>query len=94
MQHEIKCWPQYYCRVIDGAKTFEIRKNDRGYQPGDMVVMREWNPDLHGVDDGKTGVYQEPKGYSGRKCSFMIGYVLPIDADRVAFSILGLKIIQ
>jgi len=44
MKHELKIWPQYYCRVVDGSKTFEVRKNDRGFQPGDEVTLREWNP--------------------------------------------------
>lgn len=44
MKHELKIWPQYFSRVIDGSKTFEVRKNDRGFQPGDEVVLREYDP--------------------------------------------------
>ena len=86
MRHILKIWPQYYCRVADGSKTFEVRKNDRGFQPGDTVILREFDPD-HVDDDYYAGV---TKGrYTGSKdLEFVIGYVLPIDAERVVFSLL------
>lgn len=78
MKHELKIWPQYYCRVVDGSKTFEVRENDRGFQPGDTVTLMEY----------------EPKNYFPYTCSkhleFRIGYVLPIDDKRVVFSLLPL----
>jgi hypothetical protein len=91
MTHEIKCWPQYFCRVLDGSKTFEVRVNDRGYQPGDEVVMKEWNPEAHTVDDGITGCFKEPIGYTGRKVKFKVGYVYPMKSGNVVFSILDLR---
>lgn len=39
MLHEIKIEEPYYIQVLSGAKTFEIRYNDRGYQAGDTVLM-------------------------------------------------------
>lgn len=44
MEHELKVWPSYFARIADGSKTFEIRKNDRGFQAGDVLVLREWDP--------------------------------------------------
>ena len=94
MKHEIKCWPQYYCRVVDGSKTFEVRENDRGYQPGDDVLMREWDPTIvereQQIGTSEVHWYKEPRGYTGRSVKFKIGYVLPIDEKRVVFSILDL----
>lgn len=43
--HDLKTWPQFYRAVIDGRKTFEVRKNDRGFAEGDTLVLREWKPD-------------------------------------------------
>jgi hypothetical protein len=93
MKHELKIWPQYFCRVLDGSKTFEVRKNDRGFQPGDHVVLHEYDPNIEWEEDnglpGLAGNWVRHKGkYSGRKATFRVGYVLPIDADRVVFSLL------
>lgn len=46
--HELKTHPQYYNAVVSGKKTFEIRENDRDYQVGDLLVLREWNPESEG----------------------------------------------
>lgn len=94
MKHELKIWPQYYCRVADGSKTFEVRNNDRGYQPGDLVVLSEFDPDKEwDQDNGLSGLaagWISRKGkYTGnKKLVFKIGYVLPIDDKRVVFSLL------
>lgn len=41
--HELKTYPHYFQQSIDGNKTFEIRLNDRGFQVGDIVVLKEWD---------------------------------------------------
>ena len=46
--HELKCWPPFWRDVVDEAKTFEIRKNDRGYQVGDVLVLNEFVRDVLG----------------------------------------------
>ena len=42
-QHELKIMPLYFQAVWDGIKTFELRKDDRGYLLGDILVLREWD---------------------------------------------------
>ena len=42
-KHELKILPQYFCDVWSGIKTFELRKDDRDYQCGDILVLREWD---------------------------------------------------
>lgn len=95
MDHELKIWPQYYCRVADGTKTFEVRVNDRGFQPGDLVTLREWDP--HGETSNHDETPMSGPTYSqgaftrSPHLKFKIGYVLPIDSERVVFSLLKLN---
>lgn len=95
MTHKLKIWPQYFCHVADGSKTFEVRKNDRGFQPGDIVILQEWNPEeIIDIDKrsgvpGMTNYGYEYGDYTGKEISFRVGYVLPIDSERVVFSLLN-----
>lgn len=71
MHHELKCFPQYYARLADGTKTFEVRKDDRGYQAGDTLEIREYDP--YRAD------WAPPigrPGYTGRAMQFVVGFVL------------------
>lgn len=82
MKHELKIWPQYFERVKDGSKTFEVRNNDRGFQTGDEVVLREYvHEDQRYTDDSRIG-------FTGRNLKFKIGYIHQIDHERVVFSLL------
>lgn len=50
MDHYIKLNINFADQVSNGQKCFEIRKNDRGYQKGDLVVFKP-------VDDAGVEVY-------------------------------------
>lgn len=43
MEHELKIYPTYFEAVISGKKTFEVRKNDRKYRVGDILILKEWD---------------------------------------------------
>lgn len=43
--HDLKTWPEYFRAIQQGFKTFEIRKEDRGFAIGDELRLREWDPD-------------------------------------------------
>ena len=58
--HELKCRKAYYEEVRSGRKSFELRKNDRGFRGGDAVRLREY--------DGKQ--------YTGRELVRRITYIL------------------
>lgn len=67
IDHELKIWPCYYKAVINGNKTFEIRNNrDRGFQKGDVILLREWDKSL-----GNT----ELTCYTGNEQPIQIIYV-------------------
>jgi hypothetical protein len=42
-EHELKTWPGPFRRMWDGSKTFEVRWNDRDYQEGDELLLREYS---------------------------------------------------
>ena len=37
--HNLKIKPQYFKDVVSGIKTFEVRKNDRNFKVGDLMVL-------------------------------------------------------
>jgi len=83
MHHDLKIWPQYFAAVQDGSKTFEIRKNDRGFQKGDTVTLHEYDPNKE----------VETLRYTGQKLFFKVGYVYPLKIEtdyemHVIFSLL------
>lgn len=40
--HALKIDPEYYTPVLREQKNFEIRKNDRNFKVGDLVLLEEW----------------------------------------------------
>jgi ASC-1-like (ASCH) protein len=51
-EHELKCRPEFFTRVASGQKTFEIRKNDRDFQVGDILILKEHDPEVGWPDHG------------------------------------------
>lgn len=84
--HDVKIWPEFFDDVQTGRKSFELRKNDRGYKVGDLILFREWEPNT--------------ATFSGRHCTKLICYVLdgigqgaikPFHGLIIGYAILGLK---
>jgi ribosomal protein S17 len=62
MRIEKKCHSQYFQKILSGEKTFELRLADFSCKPGDILVLKEYDP--------KT------KTYSGRVLEKEVTYVL------------------
>lgn len=60
--HELKIWPDYFRWVEDGHKSFEVRRYDRNYQPGQTLLLREWDPGS--------------KEYTGRQAERKISFMM------------------
>jgi hypothetical protein len=41
---EKKCWPEWFEKVKNGSKNFEIRLADEDYKKGDILLLREYDP--------------------------------------------------
>lgn len=76
--HRLKTWPPYFQWMLDGQKTFELRKNDRGFEQGDHLVLEEWLPG--------------EKEYTGRVLVRKVGVVVygawGLEEDTCAMSLL------
>lgn len=62
MKIEKKVWSEYFQKILDGDKTFELRLADFECNVGDMLVLKEWNPNT--------------KEYSGRELTKEVTYVV------------------
>ena len=59
--HIKKCVSPHFEAVDDSSKLFEIRKDDCGYQTGDLLIQRHWD--------------EEKKKYNNRFIYSEIGYL-------------------
>lgn len=60
--HELKVWPEVFRSMCEGKKTFEFRKDDRGFMEDHYLWLREWDPDT--------------KAYTGKTLLRKITYIL------------------
>ena len=48
--HDLKCWPGPFEAVLSGSKRDEFRRDDRAFEVGDLLLLREWTPSEIGAD--------------------------------------------
>ena len=60
-RHHLKIKPAYFGAIVRGRKNFEIRKNDRNFNVGDILVLDE---------------YTLKQGFTGRWIECQVTYVL------------------
>lgn len=61
MIHELKSWRHFFQAIISGDKVHDLRKNDRGYNVGDVLVLKEYN-----FENGT---------YTGSWCEAVVTYI-------------------
>ena len=61
MTHELKILPNYFNDIMFGNKRFEIRKNDRGFNDGDKLILKEWSTLRN--------------GYTGNEITALVDYI-------------------
>lgn len=55
--HKLKTLPNYWDAIKRGDKNFEVRRDDRGFQRGDTVVLEKYCP-----RDGYA--WRDPRGHA------------------------------
>lgn len=79
MTHFLKIYPEFFDDVKFGRKTFEVRKFDRNYKLGDVLVLKEYD----GFD------------YSGRYVAVRIVYLLDNPSFcKEGYVILGISLLK
>jgi predicted nucleic acid-binding Zn-ribbon protein len=48
-EHVLKCWPEYFDAIEAGVKPFDVRRDDRGFQRGDTLLLQRYK-----IGDGYT----------------------------------------
>jgi hypothetical protein len=86
MKIEKKTWPDLFQAIVDGRKNFDLRLADFPCRPGDILVLKEWDP--------KT------KKYTGREIKKKVTFVLKTKAcrfwseeevERCGYQVIGFK---
>lgn len=75
--HELKIWPAYFQLHLSGVKTFEIRKNDRQFNVGDTLLLREY--------------FLPEDKYTGREIKCLVTYVLTGSGLENEYCCMGIK---
>ena len=66
--HELKIWPEYFGKVWNGRMRFQLRRNDRDFQVGDQLLLKEYRPD--------PGVDLVEFGYTGRELLVRVDFIM------------------
>jgi len=53
-EHILKVHPQFWEGIVKHTKPFEVRRDDRGFKVGDMVILKRFDPSF-----GFTGEHPE-----------------------------------
>ena len=77
--HQIRLASTYFDDVVSGKKSFELRKNDRGYKEGDFLEMLEFT-------DGRN---------TGRSVQVLVTYLLEnYTGLEEGYCIMGTKVVS
>jgi len=93
MEHKLKILPRYFKEVQEGNKTFEIRKNDRGFKVGDALILKEYKSELIMKSEDGEERWGNPH-YTGKEISKEVSYIFEGVTGyglRKGYCILGLK---
>lgn len=73
--HELKTWPQFFEAIVRQTKTFELRKDDRNFEVGDILELNEYDPNSEtftGRYEHRRVTYKLDGGEFGLKKGFCV----------------------
>lgn len=70
--HELKILTKYFNAVVDGTKTFELRKDDRDFKVGDLIRLHEFD----GEYTGRNSLYEITYKLNGGEYGLEKGYCI------------------
>lgn len=78
--HVLKTWPEHWDAIADGSKPFELRKDDRGYQTGDRLILQ--------------GFDRQTNSYNFNEIVATVGYILrgPVFGLEAGHVIMGITV--
>ena len=85
---DLKTDSELFQQTIKGAKTFEIRLNDRSYKVGDILVLHETKSTGDEMSKGA------PLVFTGHTCDLKVTHILSgygLNPDWVVMSVKSLK---
>ena len=89
VEHDLKTHPPYFAKVYSGEKPFEIRLNDRDFQRGDTLMLREYDPEC-----GKVQAMGSPDPcYTGRWVQAEVTYITSY-GQKPGYVVMGIKMIE
>jgi ASC-1-like (ASCH) protein len=68
---EKKVWPEYFKKIKENKKQFEVRLADFEIEEGDILILKEWDP--------------EKKEYTGEKIKVKAGFIIKIPENMEKF---------
>lgn len=89
--HNLKSHSEYFWAVWNGQKKFEIRKNDRHFKEGDLVVLQEYSK-ARSLNDWPFREGPEWQ-YTGAMIVAQITYLTDY-AQSDDYVVFGLKVLQ
>jgi Domain of unknown function (DUF3850) len=86
-EHVLKTWPVYFTRLVTGEKNFDVRLNDRSYQAGDTLILREYDPSKDHECDRQDCVENR---WTGRELTFRVGFAYTGDGVADKYVVMSL----
>lgn len=65
IDHELKSWPAFFSAILAEEKRHELRRTDREFRVGDVLLLREYDP--------------EKQLYTGREQAVTVTYITSVE---------------